>query len=129
LVFRYLPQGFPSIGASGGEQQYVSKTFEEVLDKPSRFVAGVNDSLDHGEKRGAIGGSNSVDRIVEQRAIGVAEKGDGALIRDTLWSGTRHELVEHGKGIPHGTTAGTHDQRKNPGRDGNPFRVAEGGKV
>ena len=70
----------PSRG--GRDDDEVAQALEQVFDEAPRILPGLDDAVDRGERRRGIARAERVDDLVEQRAVRVAEQGDGALVLD-----------------------------------------------
>jgi hypothetical protein len=79
----------------------VSQPFEQVGREAPRVQTTVDDPVDDGEHRGAVGVGERVDRLVEQGGVGEAELGDGVGVRQALGAGAGDELPEDRQGVAH----------------------------
>ncbi len=79
----------------------VAQTLEQVRREPSRVQAGVDHPVHDGEHPRPVARRERVDDLVEHGGVGDAELGDGVGVGQTLGTGARDELAEHGQGVAH----------------------------
>ena len=113
LVVRGIRQDIARAITGDRDDEEVAQTLQEVLDKASRVVAGLDHALDDAEGRGAVATREGIDGFVQQGGVRVAEQRDGRLVGDLAVDRTGHQLVEHRQGVTHRAAARAHDEGQN----------------
>ncbi len=110
-VARRLQQtGLERVG-DGAQHHEVAQPLQEVLGEAAGILPGLDDLVDDAEDRGAVGGRERTDRLIQQGVRRVAEQLHGQRIRDALGPGATEQLVEDAERVSHRPGAGPHDER------------------
>ncbi|PPS81459.1 hypothetical protein BZZ08_05412 [Streptomyces sp. MH60] len=113
----------------GGEDHQVTEALQQVGDEAPRVVAPLDHVVHDPEGGGAVPGDEGLDDGVEQRAVRVAEQGGGHVVRHTVGTGAREQLVHDGHGVTHGARAGPHHERQHALLDRDALPAAHLGEV
>ena len=87
-----------------GDDDEVAQTLEQVVDETARILTGLHDAVDRGERPRAVVCGESVDDLVEQFGVRVAEECDGPLVVHEhpalgIPIGSGNELIEQREGV------------------------------
>ena len=121
------------VGALAGrrDDDEVAEAFEQVFDKATRILAGLDDAVDRGEGGGGIPGTDRIDHLIEEGAVREAEQRDGTGVVDVHADRLRgdlrtgHQLVEQRQRVAHRAPTRANDETEHARRDGDVFRIAE----
>ena len=92
------------------EHQQVAHAGQQVLHESAGIESSDHDFLNHPVQRFAVFVGDGVDGLPDERVRGEAQQCDRGIVGDLAVHGTDHQLVEHGKRVPHGAAAGAHGQ-------------------
>jgi hypothetical protein len=98
---------------------------EQVLHEASRIMTGLHHALHDAVDGGTVPARQGVHGLVQQCGVRVPQQGDRAVVVEIPVGGTRHELVEDGKGVAHRSAPGSHDQSEHSVPDRDRLLVAE----
>ena len=107
------------------DHDQVAEAFQEVLDKSTRVLAGLNHAIDGAEHRGGVAGGEGIHYVVEEGRVRVAEQGHREVVGHATVIGTGHELVQHGQRIANRAAAGTNHEGQDTGLRGHMFLLAQ----
>jgi hypothetical protein len=97
LVRRHAAQDGLGAFGHGLDNDEVAEALQKVLDEAAGVMAGLDHAVHGAEDRGGIGCGHSLDDVIQQGRVGVAEQGDGQFVVKPVLPGTCHQLVQNGQ--------------------------------
>lgn len=97
------------------EHQQIAYAGKQILNKSTGIETTDHDLLNHAIQCFAIFVGNGVDGLADQSVRREAKQRNRGVVCDAAIDRTDHELVKHGKGVSHGTAAGTHGKAQHAG--------------